>query len=171
MAFSNLEVALTDLPTIEEVTYQDLDPLYARMICGVTIVVQGIVLLAALAAFALLDATTQSNRLLVYGGAGGAMLFILFVIYRFKAARAVSFAIRERDLMLRSGLFWRREVIQPSRRVQHVELIRGPLEKRLGLARLKLFSAGTGKATFTIPGLRLMTAARIRRFVLQAART
>ena len=61
-------------------------------------------------------------------------------------------------------------MIQPIRRIQHVELTREPVEKRLGLANLRLYSAGSGKATFAIPGLRLLTAARTRRYVLQAGR-
>jgi len=47
---------------------------------------------------------------------------------------------------------------------------RGPIDKWAGLAKLKLFSAGSMRETFTIPGLPLRTAARIRRYVLNLQR-
>jgi membrane protein YdbS with pleckstrin-like domain len=170
MTFTNIEVALADLPTFEDVAYQNLDPSYARMVCAVTVVSESFLLLTALIILALVDIPGDGRLPISVAGAATMVIFILVPLYRFKAARAVGFAIRDHDLILRWGLFWQREVIQPIRRIQHVELTRGPLEKRLGLANIKLFSAGTGKATFTIPGLRLITAARIRRYVLQAER-
>ena len=169
MTFTNIEVALADLPTFEDVAYQNLDPSYARMVCAVTVTVESFLLLAVLIILTLVDIPADGLLPISMAGAAILIIFILFPVYQFKAARAVGFAIRDHDLILRWGLFWQREVVQPIRRIQHVELTRGPLEKRLGLANIKLFSAGTGKATFTIPGLRLMTAARIRRYVLQAA--
>ena len=68
-------------------------------------------------------------------------------------------------------IFWQRQVIQPFVRIQHIELARGPLEKRLELAGLRIFSAGTGAETMTIPGLNLATAQRIRSHLLDAQNT
>ena len=56
-------------------------------------------------------------------------------------------------------------------RIQHIELARGPIEKRLELAGLRIFSAGTGAETMTIPGLNLATAQRIRSHLLDAQNT
>jgi hypothetical protein len=67
---------------------------------------------------------------------------------------------------VRKGIFFFSETIQPLVRVQHVELKRGPVEKRYGLASLKIFSAGLGKETFTLPGLLLADAERVRTHVL-----
>ena len=171
MAFTNVQVAPEQLPTFENVTFHDLHPSYARMLCGLTVCVELVLLLVALGVTLQLQILSElwSQYALVMMTV--LVIFILWPIYRFKATRAIGYVVRDHDLILRSGLFWQREVVQPIRRIQHVELTRGPLEKRLGLANIRLFSAGTGKATFTIPGLSLVTAVRIRRYVLQATRS
>ena len=56
---------------------------------------------------------------------------------------------------------------QPITRIQHIELKRGPIERKVGLARLQVFSAGGEMHTFEIPGLPLETAQQLRQFILQ----
>jgi membrane protein YdbS with pleckstrin-like domain len=41
------------------------------------------------------------------------------------------------------GLIWRSEVLVPRTRVQHLDLERGPIERRFGLATLVVHTAGT----------------------------
>jgi membrane protein YdbS with pleckstrin-like domain len=95
------------------------------------------------------------------------MGMMLMAWFRHAAARAISYAVREHDVVVRSGVFWKRETVQPILRIQHVERAQGPLDKRFGLAKLKLFSAGTGHSTFEIPGLDAGTALRIQSFLLE----
>jgi membrane protein YdbS with pleckstrin-like domain len=72
---------------------------------------------------------------------------------------------------LRKGFFWRKQIIQPLVRLQHIELARGPVDKYLDLAGLRIFSAGTGAETFTIPGLDATTAERMRQRLLDIQST
>jgi membrane protein YdbS with pleckstrin-like domain len=137
-------------------------------VCSVTLTAEIALTTAGVLLWLLLDIPAEARERMVFAGGSGLGIFLLLPIYRFKATRAIGYAVREHDLILKSGLFWQKEVIQPIRRIQHVELTRGPLEKRLGFANVRLFSAGSARATFTIPGLRLITAARIRRHVLSA---
>lgn len=46
-------------------------------------------------------------------------------------------------LRVRRGRFWRTEILIPRARVQHLDLQRGPLERRFGLATLIVHTAGT----------------------------
>lgn len=48
-----------------------------------------------------------------------------------------------RGLQVRRGLVWRSEVLVPRSRVQHLDLERGPIERRHGLATLVVHTAGT----------------------------
>ncbi|MFT6989606.1 MAG: membrane protein YdbS with pleckstrin-like domain [Paraglaciecola sp.] len=77
------------------------------------------------------------------------------------------YALRELDLHYASGLFFRKVVSQPISRIQHIELKRGPIERKVGLATLQVFSAGGEMHTFQIPGLPLDTAQKLRQFILQ----
>jgi hypothetical protein len=79
----------------------------------------------------------------------------------------IRYAIREHDVIVHAGVFWKKETVQPIRRIQHVEQHQGPIDKRYGLYELKLFSAGTGQFTFRIPGLDATAAARIKQFILE----
>jgi len=78
-----------------------------------------------------------------------------------------SYALRELDLHYSSGLFFRKIVSQPITRIQHIELKRGPIERKVGLATLQVFSAGGEMHTFQIPGLPVDTAQQLRQFILQ----
>lgn len=49
----------------------------------------------------------------------------------------------ERGLQVRRGLVWRSELLVPRTRVQHLDLERGPIERRYGLATLIVHTAGT----------------------------
>lgn len=92
---------------------------------------------------------------------------LLRAIYFWQADKHKHFALRQHDISYSCGIFFRKVVTQPVVRVQHIELKQGPLERRVGLARLQLFSAGGTLHTFEIPGLELERAQHIRQFVLQ----
>lgn len=49
----------------------------------------------------------------------------------------------ERGLQVRRGLVWHSELLVPRTRVQHLDLERGPIERRHGLATLVVHTAGT----------------------------
>ena len=64
-----------------------------------------------------------------------------------------SYRVSEENIELRNGVIWRRSVLIPLSRLQHVDLHRGPLERHFGLSSLELHTAGTKNASHTIPGL------------------
>jgi hypothetical protein len=94
-------------------------------------------------------------------------LFLFLGWFSHKSASVIRYAIREHDVIVHAGVFWKKETVQPIRRIQHVEQHQGPIDKRYGLYELKLFSAGTGQFTFRIPGLDATAAARIKQFILE----
>ena len=65
-------------------------------------------------------------------------------------------------LGLRRDLMWQLETRIPLSRVQHLDLRRGPLERRAGLATLIVHTAGTHNSVVTLPGLSPERAVAIR---------
>lgn len=63
---------------------------------------------------------------------------------------------------LRRGRLWRRETRVPATRVQHLDLRRGPLERRFGLATLVIHTAGTRDSAVHVTGLAVADAERLR---------
>jgi uncharacterized protein len=51
------------------------------------------------------------------------------------------------------GRWWKRQTLVPHSRVQHLDIERGPLERRTGLASLNVHTAGTRAQAVTVPGL------------------
>lgn len=77
----------------------------------------------------------------------GAVLLVLFVtlgaIYGRARAKRVRWRLDRRGLQVSRGLIWQGEVLVPRSRVQHLDIERGPIERRFGLASLVVHTAGT----------------------------
>lgn len=55
--------------------------------------------------------------------------------------RTFGFKVSEEELEIRSGFIWLSDIVVPMTRVQHVELERGPLLRKYGLAEVKVVTA------------------------------
>lgn len=83
--------------------------------------------------------------------------------------RRWSYSIGPKLIELRHGVIWQSSVMVPMSRLQHVDMQRGPLERKFGLASLILHTAGTQDATHTIPGLDFQTASQLRDQLIDVA--
>lgn len=84
--------------------------------------------------------------------------------------RSWSFALGDADVVVRRGVWWRVTSIIPHARVQHVDTIQGPLERKLGLSSVVIYTAGTIDASVAIPGLRADEAEQLRDTLATLAR-
>lgn len=80
-----------------------------------------------------------------------------------------SYEVAPEVLRIRHGVVWRSTVAIPIARIQHVDIHRGPLERKWGLASLKIHTAGTRDAVHTIPGLTAEVAERLRDRLIETA--
>lgn len=90
----------------------------------------------------------------------------LIVVFGYFAEKAKGYCVREQDITLFKGLIFNKIITQPICRIQHIEVKRGPIDRKVGLAKLHVFSAGDISQTFEIPGLALETANSIRNEIL-----
>lgn len=83
------------------------------------------------------------------------VVFALVVVIRYANAAHARFgyALLDDGLWLQSGVFWRTAAFMPRERVQHTEVNHGPLDRKMGLAKLVLHTAGLRLQHLTIPGL------------------
>jgi len=63
------------------------------------------------------------------------------------------YAIRDKDIIYKTGIFFRSSLIIPFNRIQHCEIEQGPIDRLFGLAELSLFTAGGSGSDLKIPGL------------------
>jgi membrane protein YdbS with pleckstrin-like domain len=78
-----------------------------------------------------------------------------------RQVRAIGYAERDEDLLIRGGIFFQRTMAVPYGRMQYVDIGVGPVERGLGLCTLKLHTASPG-TNATIPGLPAEEGARLR---------
>jgi membrane protein YdbS with pleckstrin-like domain len=71
-------------------------------------------------------------------------------------------------LLMRYGILFVEERAVPVRRMQHVDLVRGPIERLFGLATLVVFTAGNEGSAFRVPGLRVGRAQELRNRIIEA---
>ena len=93
-------------------------------------------------------------------GAVAALNLTLLVLTP-RRVRAMGYAERADDLLVRSGLLVRRVSVVPYGRMQYVDVTVGPLEGALGLATVRLHTAAAATQA-SIPGLPEAEAARLR---------
>jgi membrane protein YdbS with pleckstrin-like domain len=79
-----------------------------------------------------------------------------------KQYRHTFWRLDEDGLGLRRGRMWQRETRVPATRVQHLDLKRGPLQRRRNLATLVVHTAGTRHSSVSVPNLDAGDAERLR---------
>ncbi|MGQ0736863.1 MAG: PH domain-containing protein [Acidobacteriota bacterium] len=80
--------------------------------------------------------------------------------------RHLAYRVDEGGIEIRSGVFWRAVTDVPRSRVQHTDVAQGPLERRHGLGRLVVYTAGTEHSRVELPGLPHDVALQIRDHLL-----
>lgn len=78
-----------------------------------------------------------------------------------RQVRAMGYAERADDLLIRRGILFRSMVVVPYGRMQYVDVTAGPLARRFGIASVQLHTASPGTDA-SIDGLPTAEAARLR---------
>ncbi len=160
--FANPEIRPDSLPRAATVAWQPLHPRYAKRLQAGALIRIGV--LAAVVAAAhvtvLIAGFETLSRIAVWP------LRILWALCVLGAVWAVvkpvivvprcGYAVREKDILYRSGVLWQSVRVVPFNRVQHTKTDSRLLDRRFGLANLTVFPAGAGSQK--IPGLGTETA-------------
>jgi len=133
--------------------------------------------LAGAAGMALLMALVALDGLPVLLGRlliAGWMAFAVLLAWQAQAWPPRKFAhVRyradEQGIEIHRGVFWREVVNVPRSRVQHTDVTQGPIERRLGLGTLVVYTAGTAFARVELDGLAYDDALRLRSALLPRA--
>jgi membrane protein YdbS with pleckstrin-like domain len=94
------------------------------------------------------------------GVPGGALLapvlaFALFVVVFLpqRKWRRWGYCGTDEQLRVARGWLFRTDTIVPFKRIQHIDVAQGPVERVFGLASLTVHTAGTHNSIVTLPGL------------------
>lgn len=78
-----------------------------------------------------------------------------------RQVRAIGYAERDDDLLIRRGIMFRSLTVVPYGRMQYLDVTRGPIARRLGIASLQLHTA-SASTDASIPGLESDEGERLR---------
>jgi membrane protein YdbS with pleckstrin-like domain len=154
-----------------EVAFNRLDTRVVRLWRIENFVVSGLILAAATVGGGLLWILTDAPPFVAPALFAAALSFMGLLAGWLPPRRfaAQTYRVDDISLELRSGIVWRKSVLIPISRVQHLDLHRGPLERRFGLATLQVHTAGTSHATHSIPGLDAGLAVDLREKLAESA--
>ncbi len=164
MDFSNRIIAPTELPSVGDITFQPLEKAYLlveRLTAGITTVV-----LFAIG-FLIIYFIEEANRntIIISILSGITLITLLLFISKGVDYKYSGYALREKDILFRSGWFIRKVRVVMHNRIQHVSVQSGPLERRFNLASVSIFTAGASEADFTIKGISEETAQQIKAWI------
>ncbi len=164
--FVNPPIDVGDLPQVDNHTFEPLHPNFLRAkMAGAALTVGAIIAVVAVVASFVQSEGGRTSVVLVAGGVA-LLLTILTAVLQRVAIGYMGYLVREHDLSYRYGILSRTTQTIPFTRVQHVSIDRGPVERRLGLATLRLRSAG---GVIAIAGLSVDAATRLREVVVTRA--
>lgn len=81
--------------------------------------------------------------------------------------RHLRYRANDDGLEIQSGILWRKRSLLPRVRIQHTDISQGPIERRYGLATLRLYTAGSRFTLTELPGLEHSTAMALRDRLLE----
>jgi membrane protein YdbS with pleckstrin-like domain len=76
--------------------------------------------------------------------------------------RRLRYGVGERVLQVVRGWLFHTDTVVPLARVQHLDVVRGPLDKLFGTSSLVVHTAGTHNSVVVVPGLAPTRAAEMR---------
>lgn len=146
-----------------ETGWQRVSPRYVVVEVVGTIIAGTLACTAAAAIWYLLELQWA-----LYAGAGVALITLLSLLFEPRRVRSIGYQLRRDDLVFRRGIMFQRFVAVPYGRMQLVDITRGPIDRWLGLADLKLVTAAAATGV-AIPGLTQVDAERLRDRLVELA--
>ena len=164
MPFSNQQVQSESLPTISDITFEKLDPSYRKISVITSFIFCLVLLIAYLVVGYFVDILYKWPWILLFALVWS-ILSGFIIILAIKGYDYEGFAIREKDILYQSGIFFKSVVTIAFNRVQHCEIEQGPVDRMFGLSSLSIFTAGGSSSDLNIPGLAHDKANQLKQFI------
>ena len=162
--FNNPQIDALSIPNIEILNLEKVEHSYLYIL----FINRLLGFLFPLVAVTTVGFITNFEGWLLYYWIGITVLFIFFIsncLYTFLSFSKRRYALREHDIIYTEGLLLNSFTTVPFVRIQHTEISRSFLERKLHLATLKIYTAGATGSDLFISGLSKDTAQKINAFL------
>lgn len=162
--FTNDKLDIGNLPKYEEVALNTVSKKYWNVVV-INLIIFLLILATALTALLYFS---PGSRPYIYVIIGGYLLLgiILFLLYKTDIDRR-GYAVREKDILYRSGIIAVTTTIIPFSRIQHIALDEGLLSRMYNLGQLRIFTAGGSTGSLHIPGIEIEQARQIKEILMK----
>ena len=162
----NPQIFDSDLPEVESLSFQKLEKDYLMVLLIAAAIRSTILITVLLLAYIMVPYDVPDGLFKFIG-----IWFFLYLIWTFiktiKGFYCKEYALREKDIVYKTGWLWKSMTTTPFNRVQHITIEHGLIERQFKLARLKVFTAGGSSSDLTIPGIRPETANKLKEFIVK----
>lgn len=166
MEFLNNQLPIDELPRMENVTLSPIERNYLKVLRWEWAITS---LLLAIAIGVLLYFVPSLRRPMpiVLLPGGWVLVTAAWFLIQEKSFAVKAFAIRDKDIIYRSGWIIQRTHTCPFNRIQHSAVTIGPMERQFGLASLVLYTAGSNEADLRVRGLNESAAWELKEWITQ----
>jgi hypothetical protein len=164
MEFTNETINISTLPKFEDTKLEPLQKDYFKVMLIQFGIVFGILLIGIIVLYFISIEALIKDKI-IYFVIGWLILGVLSFLYLKISFAKKGFALREHDVIFKSGVISETTTIVTNNRVQHVALHQGMLSRYFGLASIELFTAGGSTSDLKIKGLLLEDAKKIKESV------
>jgi membrane protein YdbS with pleckstrin-like domain len=159
--FTNESINISTLPKFEETPLQPLQKDYFKVMLIQFGIVYGLIFIGLVVMY-FLDLNTFFKENYLYFLIVWVVLMVLNFLYLKISFAKKGFALRNHDVMFKTGVISETTTIVTNNRVQHVALHQGMISRYFGLASIELFTAGGSSSDLKIKGLLLEDAQKIK---------
>jgi hypothetical protein len=161
-SFQNLQVH--SFPDISEIAFEAIHKKYLKVILFNTILFF-LIFYIGLTVAVYLDAFKEISQYTYLFYLGITIVFSLVLLTRFIGFKKRKYAIRDKDISYKCGIFFKSLTTVPFNRIQHIEIDEGPISRFFGLSKLNVFTAGDSSDDLEISGLLQEDALKIKEFI------
>ena len=154
----------TSFPDITKIEFQKIDKSYFKVIC-INFFLVFIPLLVGLILLNQLVLSDEVNEYILAIYLFFLSFFCFIFVYLILSFPKRKYALREKDISYKSGLFVKKLTTVPFSRVQHIEIDEKPISRIFGLSSLSVYTAGDSSNDLEIKGIKKDTALQIKEFI------
>jgi uncharacterized protein len=166
MQFQNLQVHWEALPKAADVHLKPIDKNYLKVLY-ITWSIMYVIILAVVITIILLIEDIDHYLWLPAGIAAILLLAAATFIIGTGSFKRKAYAVREKDILFRTGWIIQKLHIVPFNRVQHCVVQSGPIGRRYGLATVIIYTAASNEQDISINGLKSEDAEVLKTFILE----
>jgi uncharacterized protein len=166
MQFQNLPVDWQQLPRAAETEMKPIEKDYLKVLYLSWSIFYTILLISLTVCIIFIDEMQTPIRLSLAIGSFVIITIFTFIIVTASFKRK-AYAVREKDVIYRTGWIFQKLHIIPFNRVQHCVVQSGPIDRKFGLAGISIYTAASNIHDISIKGLKPDDAELLKTFIIQ----